>query len=141
MEKSFDQSKSIYKAKIPELQQTIDMVEVLSKKREHAEEVTVNYALCDTIFAKAKVQTEQGKLCLWIGASTMVEYTYEEALEMLGTQLVQCHAKIEELNEDLYHLRGNSITVEVNMARIFNHSVKLKKLASSTPASGGEVSK
>ena len=47
----------------------------------------------------------------------MVEYSYDEALELLGTQLVQSRAKIEELNEDLYHLRGNSITVEVNMAR------------------------
>ena len=129
MEKSFDSSKSIYKSKIPELQQTIDMVEVLTKKREQSEEVTVNYALCDTIFAKAKVQTDTGKVCLWIGASTMVEYTYEEALEMLRTQLTQCFAKIEELNEDLYHLRGNSITVEVNMARIFNHTVRLKKLS------------
>ena len=65
---------------------------------------------------------------LWIGASTMVEYNYEEAQALLQTQLTQSHAKIQELQEDLYHLRGNSITVEVNMARLFNHSVKLKKL-------------
>lgn len=58
----------------------------------------------------------------------MVEYTYEEALELLTTQLEQAHLKIQELMEDLYHLRGNSITVEVNMARLFNHTVKLKKL-------------
>ena len=38
------------------------------------------------------------------------------------------YRSIAELQEDLYHLRGNSITVEVNMARLFNHSVKLKKL-------------
>jgi len=57
----------------------------------------------------------------------MVEYSYDEAIELLESQLIQSHAKIEELQEDLYHLRGNSITVEVNMARLFNHSVKLKK--------------
>ena len=134
MEKSFDNSKGIYKSKVPELQQTIDMIEVLMRKREDSEELIVNYALCDTIYAKAKVQTDSGKVCLWIGASTMVEYTYEEALEMLSAQLSQCHAKIEELNEDLYHLRGNSITVEVNMARLFNHSVKMKNLAGSLVA-------
>ena len=65
---------------------------------------------------------------MWIGASTMVEYSYEEALKLLETQLEQSHAKIAELQEDLYHLRGNSITVEVNMARLFNHSVKIKKM-------------
>ena len=32
-----------------------------------------------------------------------------------------------EFSEDLFHLRGNSITVEVSMARLFNHSVKIKK--------------
>jgi hypothetical protein len=57
----------------------------------------------------------------------MVEYTYDEALELLELQLEQSMAKINELDEDLFHLRGSSITVEVNMARLFNHSVKLKK--------------
>ena len=73
------------------------------------------------------MDTSQGKVCLWIGASTMVEYTYQEAIDLLESQLVQSHMKIQELMEDLYFLRGNSITVEVNMARLFNYSVKLKK--------------
>lgn len=57
----------------------------------------------------------------------MVEYTYEEAIDLLQKQLEQTKFKIQELQEDLYFLRGNSITVEVNMARLFNHSVKLRK--------------
>jgi hypothetical protein len=61
----------------------------------------------------------------------MVEYTYQEAIELLESQLTQSFAKIKELMEDLYFLRGNSITVEVNMARLFNHNVKLKKLKES----------
>lgn len=65
----------------------------------------------------------------------MVEYTYEEAIELLENQLVQTFDKVKELMEDLYHLRGNSITVEVNMARLFNHSVKLKKIKEATAAS------
>ena len=121
---------SIYKSKVPDIQQTLDIINALMRKRDESEEMLVNYALCDTVYAKAKIEPSVGKVCLWIGASTMVEYTYEEAFELLTQQLAQTHAKIEELNEDLYHLRGNSITVEVNMARLFNHSVKLKKLAS-----------
>jgi hypothetical protein len=49
-------------------------------------------------------------------------------LELLENQLKQSHEKIQELNEDLDHLRTNSIVVEVNMARLFNHNVKMKKL-------------
>ena len=58
----------------------------------------------------------------------MVEYKYDEAIELLSTQLEQTHAKMKELDEDLNHLKANSITVEVNMARIFNYTVKQKKL-------------
>jgi uncharacterized protein YigA (DUF484 family) len=57
----------------------------------------------------------------------MVEYGYDEAIDLLELQLVQSFSKIAEISEDLFHLRGNSITVEVSMARLFNHSVKLKK--------------
>jgi hypothetical protein len=63
----------------------------------------------------------------------MVEYSFTEALELLENQLIQTKAKIEELQEDLYFLRGNSITVEVNMARLFNHSVKLRKATEGAP--------
>lgn len=69
----------------------------------------------------------------------MVEYKYAEAIELLETQLTQTHLKIEELQEDLYFLRGNAITVEVNMARLFNHSVKLKKLKEITAAASSET--
>jgi len=102
----------------------------MKKKDDKDEDVVVDYSLCDTIYAKAKVDTNDQKVYLWIGAHTMVEYNYNEAILLLETQLTQCRAKIDELNEDLYYLRGNSITVEVNMARLFNHSVKLKKLQS-----------
>ena len=127
MEKSFDNSKAVYKQKVPDITQTLDMVKLLIARREENpdEEVLVNYSLSDTLYAKAKITPNVGKVNLWIGASTMVEYTYEEAVELLELQLVQTHAKIEELNEDLYHLRGSSITIEVNMARLFNYSVKL----------------
>ena len=60
---------------------------------------------------------------------------YISAIEMLELQYQQSLAKIAELNEDLDHLRTNAITVEVNMARLFNHNVKMKKLAA---AAGGE---
>lgn len=48
-------------------------------------------------------------------------------LHLYLVTLITYH-KSQELNEDLVFLRTSSITVEVNMARLFNHSVKLKKL-------------
>ena len=150
METSFEKSKGVYKAKIPEIEQTLEIIGLMIKKKEDEEEMVTHYPLCDTLYAEAKVDTSESKICLWVGASTMVEYTYEEgeylltefkalfnsnkytmtyaAKELLETQVVQTQAKIEEINDDLAHLRTNSITVEVNMARLFNHNVKVKKL-------------
>ena len=131
MEQSFDVSKSQYKQKLPELEQTLDAVKLLQKKQEAGEDMFANYSLSDTVYTKAKVDTEADKVCLWIGANVMVEFTSAEAKDMLEEQLVGTAAKLEELNEDLFYLRENIVTVEVNMARIVNYSVKMKKLAES----------
>mmetsp|Transcript_10950 Transcript_10950/g.16495 ORF Transcript_10950/g.16495 Transcript_10950/m.16495 type:complete len:199 (+) Transcript_10950:42-638(+) len=139
MESSFEKSKNVYKSKIPEIEQTLELIKIMVSKREQNEDMITNYNLCDTIYATAKVDTESGKVFLWIGASTMVEYTFEEAIELLETQLIQAHLKIKELMEDLYHLRGNSITVEVNMARLFNHSVKLKQMKEAAAKASTQV--
>ncbi len=45
----------------------------------------------------------------------------------MTAQIQASNDKLVELNEDLAFLRTSSITVEVNMARLFNHSVKTKK--------------
>ncbi len=64
----------------------------------------------------------------------MVEFSYEEALDLLRKQQEQAVAKIAELNEDLQDLRSSSITVEVNMARLFNQNVKDKKITAAATA-------
>jgi prefoldin subunit 5 len=128
MESSFEKSKSVYKSKIPDIEQTLELIRLLKSKEEEGDDLITNYSLSDTIYAKAKVETANGKVHLWIGANTMVEFTYTEAIELLQEQLESSILKLQELDEDLYHLRGSSITVEVNMARLFNHNVKIKKL-------------
>ena len=110
----------------------MELVDIIKTKRDSDKDVYANYSLCDTIYTRAKIDSSEGKVCLWVGANTMVEYTYEEAITLLQSQLQQSHAKLQEIDEDLLHIRGNSITVEVNMARLFNHSVKIKKAAELT---------
>lgn len=78
METSFEKSKGVYKSKIPEIEQTLEIISMLMKKRDEGEEMVTHYPLCDTLYAEAKVDTSDSKICLWVGASTMVEYSYEE---------------------------------------------------------------
>ena len=55
METSFEKSKSVYKGKIPDIEQTLDTVQHLQAAQKAGEEVITNYSLSDTVFAKAKV--------------------------------------------------------------------------------------
>ncbi len=57
METSFERSKNIYKSKIPEIEQTLEMVRLMLKKQEEEEDMVTNYSLSDTIYAKAEVST------------------------------------------------------------------------------------
>jgi prefoldin subunit 5 len=127
MEGSFEKTKNVYKSKIPELEQTLELLKIMKSKREDDEEMMTNYSLCDTIYAKAKVDVQADKVALYVGAKTFIEYSVDEGLELMTAQIQASNDKLVELNEDLAFLRTSSITVEVNMARLFNHSVKTKK--------------
>ncbi len=128
MEGSFEKTKNVYKGKIPELEQTLELIKLMKSKEEDGEEMYTHYSLCDTIYAKAKLDLQADRVALYVGAKSFLEYSFSEAIDLLKEQLEQSALKLSELNEDLAFLRTSSITVEVNMARLFNHSVKLNKL-------------
>jgi hypothetical protein len=55
METSFERSKGIYKSKIPEIEQTLELINLMMKKKENNEDMITNYNISDTLYAKAKV--------------------------------------------------------------------------------------
>jgi hypothetical protein len=57
MEQSFEKSKGVYKEKLPVIEQTIDLIKTLQKKKDQDEEVISHYSLCDTLYSKAQVDT------------------------------------------------------------------------------------
>lgn len=60
MEQSFEKSKSVYKGKVPDIENTLDIIKLLIAKKESGEgEVVTNYSLTDTVFGKAKVSLTQ----------------------------------------------------------------------------------
>jgi prefoldin subunit 5 len=68
-------------------------------------EINTNFLLSDNIWAKAKVPNTSGKVGLWLGANVMVEYTYDEAITLLGKNLHNAQAKIEETSTDIDFLK------------------------------------
>lgn len=134
MEGSLGRTKINIKQKIPEVEKTLEVVNFLKKKQEEgdAEPIQTHYSLADTIYGKAEVECT-GEVCLWLGANVMLKYTYDEAIEVLTNSLNSSKTKLAETVEDLEHLRNQSITVEVNMARLFNYDLKMKKSAKVAP--------
>ena len=110
------------KVKLPDIKKTLEMVVMLKAKYEDesSKELNTNFLLSDNIWAKAKVPNTSGKVGLWLGANVMVEYTYDEAVKLLGKNLHNAESKIKETEDDLDFLKDQITTTEVNLARIYN---------------------
>merc|ERR1711915_57630 len=68
-------NKTNIKAKLPEIKKTLNAVKFLKEKKEKNEELSAHFSLADNLYAKAHVLPEN-KVCLWLGANVMLEYTY-----------------------------------------------------------------
>ena len=88
------------------------------------------------MYTKAEIQPSN-RVCLWLGANVMVEYTYEEAKDLLETNLTAAKQKLEENTEDIEFLTDQVTTTEVNMARVYNFDV-LRRKKSLTAAAGSQ---
>lgn len=142
LDASLRRQKENLKSKLPEIENTLDIVRMLERQQngELEDEMLVNYPLADTVHARAQINCN-GTVCLWLGADVMVEYSYDEAIQMLEKSLTDSRAKLVETREDLDHLKDQSTTVEVNMARVFNYNVKQRRLAEARAKEAEEAKK
>lgn len=128
MEANLHRGRQNLKVKLPDIKKTLETVAMLKTKYESEQkELTTNYLLSDNIWAKAKVPNNSGKVALWLGANVMVEYTYDEAIKLLGKNLMNAEAKIKETEDDIDFLKDQITTTEVNLARIYNQGVLNQK--------------
>ena len=59
----------------------------------------------------------------------MLEYTYDEALELLTNNLKNAKETVESLDTDLDFIKDQITTTEVNIARVYNQDVREKRKA------------
>ena len=57
----------------------------------------------------------------------MLEYTLEDADQLLTRNLTAAVQSLENVDTDLGFLRDQTTTVEVNMARVYNWDVKRRQ--------------
>ena len=96
------------------------------EKNEKKEDFYAHYSLSDMLYGRAKISATES-VCLWLGAGVMVEYPNDEAKDILSISLNNAKERLAICDDDINHLRDQIITVEVNMARVFNYDVKKRR--------------
>jgi hypothetical protein len=69
----------------------------------------------------------------------MLEYTCEEAKDLLTSKLETAKTSLKNTLEDLEFLRDQITTMEVNTARVYNWDVKQRRLIREQQASSSAV--
>lgn len=126
MEQRLTQQKASLKAKIPDLEKTIEAVQQLVTAQAAPEPLEVDYQLSDMVFAKARLD-KAGTVGLWLGANVMLQYPYAEAIELLTRNLNSARETLKVVTEDLAFLKEQITVSEVSIARAFNFDVKKRR--------------
>jgi len=128
VEGTLSQRAKLIQSKIPEIEKSLQLVKFLQQKESSDESnLSTRYNLADMLFAKANVDCASGIVNLWLGANVMLEYTYQEAIDLLTTKLNKAQKDLKDSTEDLALVRNQIITAEVNISRIYNWDVRRKR--------------
>jgi len=123
MEYSIIARKRRLRQQIPDLKKSLAMVKVLKIQKEPMDTQTL---LSEQVFVKTAIpQTEN--VCLWLGANVMLEYSLDEAEQLLKQNLQAATENLTCLEHDQDFLRDQLTTTEVNMARVYNWAVKKRE--------------
>jgi prefoldin subunit 5 len=128
MERRVLYRKENLKKKIPEITKTLSAVELLKRKREEDEPVKTHFLVSENVYMGATVK-KTDTVALWLGADVMVEYSFDEAIELLNKNLEMAKQMLDEVTEDLAFIKDQKTTTEVNISRVHNFGVKMRAKA------------
>ena len=80
------------------------MIEQLRKYKDKDAEMETNFLLAHNLYGKAAIPATN-KVCLWLGANVMLEYTLDEAEELLRGNQKTARTTLGKVEEDLDFLR------------------------------------
>ncbi|XP_076445371.1 prefoldin subunit 3-like [Babylonia areolata] len=126
MEYNLNTKKARLKSQIPDIRTSLDIVKHLQSKKDSEDPLESRFLLSDHLFAKAKIPPTD-KVCLWLGANVMLEYTLDDADDLLEKNLGAAIKTLAQVEDDLCFLRDQMTTLEVNMARVYNWDVKRRQ--------------
>nr|CAG4638850.1 EOG090X0IRH [Cyclestheria hislopi] len=114
------------KSQIPDIQKSLDMINVLEAKQKNDQQLETHFLLSDLLYSRAIIEPTD-KVCLWLGANVMLEYSLKDAKQLLEKNLETANRNLGQVHHDLDFLRDQMTTTEVNMARLYNWDVKRRQ--------------
>ncbi|KAG5240259.1 prefoldin [Salix suchowensis] len=113
-------------AKIPDIEKCLDVVATLQAKKGTGEPLIADFEVSEGMYSKARIEDAES-VCLWLGANVMLEYSCEEAADLLQKNLDNAKASLEVLVADLLFLRDQVTITQVTIARVYNWDVHQKR--------------
>lgn len=113
-------------AKIPDIKKCVEVVGTLIAKKGTGEVMKVDFELAEGIYSRALIQ-ETDSVCLWLGANVMLEYSTEEAMNLLQKNLENAKGSLQAIIGDLQFLRDQVTITEVTVARVYNWDVHQRR--------------
>lgn len=89
------------KSQIPDLKRSLNMIERLETQKEEFE---TEFLLSEQVFAKAVISPTD-TVCLWLGANVMLEYSLNDAKELLQQNITTANRNLGYVEHDLDFLR------------------------------------
>lgn len=102
------------------------MVQLLQRNNAEKRTVETDFILAHNLYARAEVPPTNN-VGLWLGANVMLEYSLEQAEELLTKNHNQAKLTMEQTEKDLDFLKDQITTTEVNIARVYNWDVKRRQ--------------
>jgi prefoldin subunit 5 len=114
MEAQILKSNESIKSKLPDIEKCLESIEVLEKKyNDKQDKLIVDYMVSSNLFSKAEVNITD-KVCLWLGADVLCEYTFNEARELLGKNKENADITLKTNDADLDFIKDQITTCEVS---------------------------
>lgn len=124
MEKNFLFKKMRLMQQIPDIRKTLDVVQHFETSEGPFE---TTYEISSQLHGFAEVE-KVDKVNLWLGANVMMEYSLDEATEVLTKNEKAATEYLSNLENHLEFLKDQLTTVEVNIARFHNLAVKFNQI-------------
>jgi len=114
------------KNQIQELDKSLEMLQVLKKRKSEEKEIHNHFRLADHVYIKARIPPAD-KIGLWLGANVMLEYDLDDGEQLLVSKKAKAETNLKATQEIIDNVREQITVTEVNMARIYNWDVKRRQ--------------